>query len=124
MMTAPATSLRMATALRAPRLQRRRHRLRRSARAGVIPCGDRRRPVPDRRTIRLERHARVTTLILDRPAVHNAFSDGMAAEITEAMTALAGDDQTGAVIVTGAGEASFCAGADLKEMRARVEAGG
>jgi enoyl-CoA hydratase/carnithine racemase len=80
--------------------------------------------VPDRTTIGLERHDRVTTLILDRPAVHNAFSDVMAAEITEAMTTLAGDDDTGAVIVTGAGDASFCAGADLTEMRARVEAGG
>jgi enoyl-CoA hydratase len=80
--------------------------------------------VPDHTTIRVERHARITTLTLHRPDVHNAFSDVMAAEITQAMTGLADDDETRALIVTGAGDASFCAGADLKEMRARVEAGG
>ena len=80
--------------------------------------------MPDPTTIRLERHGRVTTLTLDRPRVHNAFSDAMAAEITDAMRALADDDDTRAVIVTGAGDASFCAGADLNEMRTRIEGGG
>lgn len=80
--------------------------------------------MPDYATIRLEREARVTTLTLARPDVHNAFSDRMADEITHAMAELGGDPETGAVIVTGAGDTSFCAGADLKEMQARVASGG
>lgn len=80
--------------------------------------------MPDYATIRLERDARVTTLTLARPEAHNAFSDRMADEITDAMAALAADAETAAVILTGAGDRSFCAGADLKEMRARVDPGG
>ncbi len=75
--------------------------------------------MPDYTTIRLEREERVTTLWLQRPEVRNALSDRMAEEITHAMAALAGDDETRAVILTGAGDAAFCAGADLKEMKAR-----
>jgi hypothetical protein len=80
--------------------------------------------VSDYTTIRINREDRVATLWLHRPEVRNAFSDIMAQEIPQAMTELAIDDDVRAVILTGAGEVAFCAGADLKEMKARPSSGG
>ncbi len=76
------------------------------------------------RTIRIERHGAVATVWLDRPDVRNAFSDLMAQEIPHAMAALGGDDAVRAIVLTGAGDVSFCAGADLREMKARPLSGG
>lgn len=58
----------------------------------------------------------VATLTLDRPEKHNAFDDGMVAELTQSLTQLNGDDNVRVVILTGAGK-SFSAGADLNWMR-------
>jgi enoyl-CoA hydratase/carnithine racemase len=62
-----------------------------------------------------ERH--VATLTLNRPEALNAISRQLAAELLAACTALADRDGVRVVIVTGAGERAFCAGADLKERR-------
>jgi enoyl-CoA hydratase/carnithine racemase len=78
----------------------------------------------DYTTIRLERQDRVATLWLNRPEVRNALSDTMAREIPQAIGELAADADMHAVILTGAGDVAFCAGADLKEMRARPLSGG
>jgi enoyl-CoA hydratase/carnithine racemase len=80
--------------------------------------------MPDYTTIRLERDNHVATVWLNRPEARNAFSDAMAQEIPQAMAELATDDSVRAVILTGAGDVAFCAGADLKEMRARPLSGG
>jgi 2-(1,2-epoxy-1,2-dihydrophenyl)acetyl-CoA isomerase len=53
----------------------------------------------------------VATLTLNRPEKHNAF-DGLALqEFGEAMAECSNDDDTRAIIITGAGK-SFCAGSD------------
>jgi 2-(1,2-epoxy-1,2-dihydrophenyl)acetyl-CoA isomerase len=61
--------------------------------------------------ISVEKANHVATLTLDRPAKHNAF-DGLALEeFGQCMDELSHDDDTRAIIITGAGK-SFCAGSD------------
>ncbi|OBC02927.1 enoyl-CoA hydratase [Mycobacterium sp. 852013-50091_SCH5140682] len=59
----------------------------------------------------------VVTLTLNRPHAFNALSEAMLAALSETMDALAKDETVRAVILAAAGKA-FCAGHDLKEMRA------
>jgi enoyl-CoA hydratase len=59
--------------------------------------------------------AGVLTLTLNRPAAMNALSRQLRRELIEAFQRLTGDEETGVVILTGAGRA-FCAGLDLKEL--------
>ena len=55
----------------------------------------------------------ILTITLDRPATMNAFTPVMLAELIAAFDRADADDAVRAVIVTGAGERAFCAGADL-----------
>ena len=60
---------------------------------------------------------------LNRPEVRNAFNTAMGQEIFDLFTDLARDaGETRCVILTGAGEKAFCAGADLKEREGMDEA--
>jgi enoyl-CoA hydratase/carnithine racemase len=59
----------------------------------------------------------VVTLTLNRPRAFNALSEAMLSALGQAFDALAGDDGVRAVILAASGKA-FCAGHDLKEMRA------
>lgn len=59
----------------------------------------------------------VTTLTLNRPAARNALSVGLMTELQAALDAVDADPQAKVVVLAGAGPA-FCAGHDLKEMRA------
>ena len=61
-------------------------------------------------------HVRLMTL--NRPARRNALSRGLASELSEQLLVADACAQVRAVVLTGAGERSFCAGADLKEIRA------
>jgi enoyl-CoA hydratase/carnithine racemase len=66
-------------------------------------------------TIRLEPAVDgVATLYLDRPEKLNALTTLMVEEMCDAIDRTDGDDEVGAVVVTGSGRA-FCAGADLAE---------
>lgn len=58
----------------------------------------------------------VTTLTLNRPEVHNAFDEGLIAELSDAFSAVADDDSVRAVVLRGNGK-SFSAGADLNWMK-------
>ena len=60
----------------------------------------------------------VVTLVLNRPGSRNGLSLGMLGALRDAMAAIAADFSARVVILAGAGPA-FCAGHDLKEMRAR-----
>ncbi|HSP30021.1 MAG TPA: crotonase/enoyl-CoA hydratase family protein [Ilumatobacteraceae bacterium] len=55
----------------------------------------------------------VATITLDRPERMNAFTDVMMREVIDAFDRVDADDDVRVVIVTGAGERAFCAGADL-----------
>jgi len=66
-------------------------------------------------TIRYEVAEGVGTVTLNRPEVHNAMNDGMRRELTQCFSALAGSDEVHVIVVTGAGERAFSAGADIRE---------
>ena len=59
----------------------------------------------------------VATLTLNRPDSLNALSDAMLDALQDALAAIAGDATVRAVVLRGAGRA-FCAGHNLKDMRA------
>src|ERR1700755_288456 len=59
----------------------------------------------------------VVTLTLNRPKTFNAMSAAMLAALAEALDALAEDEAVRAIVLRASGKA-FCAGHDLKEMRA------
>jgi enoyl-CoA hydratase/carnithine racemase len=59
----------------------------------------------------------VVTLTLNRPQAFNALSEAMLAALGDAFDALARDEVVRAVVLGASGKA-FCAGHDLKEMRA------
>lgn len=66
--------------------------------------------------------AGVLTLTLNRPETLNALNREMTGALRDGMEAAARDRAVGAVIITGAGRA-FCAGADLKDVVTRRQAG-
>ena len=55
----------------------------------------------------------IATVTLNRPDKMNAFTRTMMAEFIDALDTTDADDDVKAVIVTGAGDRAFCAGADL-----------
>lgn len=57
----------------------------------------------------------VLWLTLNRPEVHNALNAAMTDALTDAIRAASGDHSLRAVVITAAGDRSFCSGADLKE---------
>src|SRR3954466_383053 len=60
----------------------------------------------------------VAHVTLNRPGAANALSCELASALGHAFSRVRADESVRAVIVTGAGEKAFCAGADLKERRA------
>lgn len=58
------------------------------------------------------------TLQLNRPNQFNALSDALLAALNKELAAIARDESARCVVLSGAGRA-FCAGHDLKEMRAQ-----
>lgn len=66
-------------------------------------------------TILFEFENRIATIRLNRPEAANAFSKQMLYEFNEILEEIKYSPSIRAVIVTGAGEKAFCAGADLKE---------
>lgn len=68
-------------------------------------------------TVRRERKDGLGWITLDRPEVRNALSGELMEAIGEALDAFDADDGVRALVIAGAGPA-FCAGADLRSMRA------
>lgn len=71
--------------------------------------------------VRDEGHVRV--LQLNRPHRRNALSASLIRALAEAALDADEDPSVRAVVLTGVGEEAFCAGADLKDMRAGDERG-
>jgi methylglutaconyl-CoA hydratase len=72
--------------------------------------------------VQIVRDGGTARVVLDRPQVHNAFDDGLIAELTAALQALDRDPAVRVVVLTGSGS-TFSAGADLNWMRAMAGAG-
>lgn len=63
-----------------------------------------------------KRSGQVGTIVLNRPDALNAMDMNTYREVTEALRRIDSDPEVRVVIVTGAGDRAFSAGADLKEM--------
>jgi enoyl-CoA hydratase/carnithine racemase len=72
----------------------------------------------DNGPVTVDRHGAVALLTLNRPQVINAIDDGIRQGLQEAMQGLDVDPNIRVIVLTGAGERGFCAGADIKENRA------
>jgi enoyl-CoA hydratase len=61
---------------------------------------------------------RVRTITLNRPEARNALTVAMRQELMERVSEAGGDDAVDVIVITGT-DPAFCAGVDLKELRAR-----
>jgi len=60
---------------------------------------------------------RIATVTINRPKMHNAVNSATMKELDTALSEIAGRQDAGIVLLTGAGEKAFVAGADVSEMR-------
>lgn len=67
--------------------------------------------------VRVERRGRIGILTIDRPQRLNALSRATLYALGELGAELVADRDVRAIVVTGAGDKAFCAGADLKERK-------
>jgi len=72
----------------------------------------------------VERDGFVAILTINRPAVRNALNSPTMDELRRALLDLRRDDGVRCVIVTGAGDKAFIAGADINELAVQSPAGG
>src|SRR5215467_1348885 len=70
----------------------------------------------ERRALRVEERPNdILLATLDRPDVANAFDTALALELCELFERFQAEQRCRCVVITGAGDRAFCAGADLKE---------
>jgi enoyl-CoA hydratase len=72
----------------------------------------------------IEHDGPVAIVTLNRPKVLNALNTQTMDELRRTILALKHDERVRAVIITGAGEKSFIAGADINELAVQTPAGG
>jgi enoyl-CoA hydratase len=75
-------------------------------------------------TLLVERDGAVALVTINRPKVLNALNTRTLDELRRAMLDLTHDEAVRAVVLTGAGEKSFVAGADINELAVMTPAGG
>ncbi|MEQ1500783.1 MAG: enoyl-CoA hydratase-related protein [Myxococcota bacterium] len=68
-------------------------------------------------SVRRERRGVIELVVIDRPAKLNAIDQSVLDGLDAAIDALAGDRELRAVVLTGAGEKAFVAGADIAAMQ-------
>jgi enoyl-CoA hydratase len=66
--------------------------------------------------LQVETQDRIAIVTINRPEVRNALNSRVVQELTEAFRRLAGSADVGAIVLTGAGDKAFVAGADIREM--------
>src|SRR4051794_16794176 len=86
-----------------------------------IPSGSpktwaRRRSTMPERVVQSRPADGVALLTLNRPEVLNALDYATLGELVDALEMLDGDESVRCVVITGAGDRAFAAGADIKEM--------
>ncbi len=74
--------------------------------------------------VRLDREGPVAVVTIDRPAVRNALNTQTLDELRHAFLEVRDDEGVRCVIVTGAGEKAFVAGADIHELAVQTPVGG
>lgn len=75
-------------------------------------------------TLLLERDGAVATVTINRPKVLNALNSQTIDELWRAMLDLKRDEAVRAIVLTGAGDKSFVAGADINELAVQTPTGG
>lgn len=75
-------------------------------------------------TLLVERDGAVAVVTINRPKVLNALNTGTIDDLERALLDLQRDDSVRAIVLTGAGEKSFVAGADINELAALSPAEG
>lgn len=73
-------------------------------------------------SIHVDRDDGVATITFNRPGVLNALSSITMTELSSAIDRLGGDEGVRCIILTGAGDRAFVAGADINELRAIADA--
>jgi enoyl-CoA hydratase len=71
-------------------------------------------------TITVERRGKVAVLTINRPDKLNALNSKVHADGVAALDELRGDDSVRVLVITGAGEKSFVAGADISEFEGQT----
>jgi len=71
-------------------------------------------------TILVEREGRAAILTVNRPDKLNALNEQVRTDMLAALAEIETDDSVGVVVITGAGEKSFIAGADIGEFAGRT----
>jgi enoyl-CoA hydratase len=71
-------------------------------------------------TLLVERVGRVAILTINRPDKLNALNEQVRTDMLEILGQIQTDDSVGVVVITGAGEKSFIAGADIGEFAGRT----
>ena len=82
--------------------------------------------MPDFHDILYEKHHRLrgaAWLTINRPELMNSFTGQTLDEMRAAVDDAAADSEVGVLVITGAGEKSFCAGGDVRWLR-EVQSGG
>ena len=73
-------------------------------------------------TILYEVADEIATITLNRPAKMNAYTSTMGAEIYDSVARANADDDVRVIVITGAGERAFCAGADMSMFNDNIKA--
>lgn len=63
-----------------------------------------------------EKKGKVATITINRPKVMNALNIALASEMRDALADAEADDNVRVIVITGAGDRAFCAGADIAEL--------
>jgi enoyl-CoA hydratase/carnithine racemase len=66
--------------------------------------------------VRYERNGRVAVLTIDRPEARNAIDRATSAGLFDGLRRFSADRQARVLVLTGAGQSAFCAGADVREL--------
>src|SRR5205807_8438441 len=66
--------------------------------------------------ILVDRDERVGIVTLNRPKEPNALNFHLVSELADALEAFDNDEEIRCIVITGAGDRAFAAGADIKEM--------
>jgi enoyl-CoA hydratase len=74
----------------------------------------------DYETILVRREDRVATIVVNRPEKRNALNATVRRELVAVLDALRGEGEVRVVVITGAGEKAFIAGADIGEFAERT----
>ncbi|CPR09304.1 enoyl-CoA hydratase, EchA1 [Mycobacterium bohemicum DSM 44277] len=72
-----------------------------------------------RPAVLVERRGNVAVITINRPEASNAINAAVSVGVGDALEEAAHDPDVRAVVITGAGDRSFCAGADLKAIARR-----